>query len=261
MNNKIVITSKDIKDLETGIKKSNNDLNNLHGKNILGMIFLAIGKIAGAIFELIIGILDQIIEKSPEQIQKVADYGWYISEKLGFGNILILIGQANLRNEEEVDKIMNDFISKNTNKIKSDLIKKFPQRAKYFESAFKAHKRKDYISSVPVFLAQIDWISKKLLGVKFFSNKKIMGNYKPKSILWLEKINPDIITEMLLEPLKYKSAFGKHNTEVEETQVTRSKILHGDDIDYDSVTISNKAISLLYYLSTVVYDAKFRFED
>ncbi len=260
MDNKVIITSKDMSNLESGIRKANKDLNDFQGNNVFGILLLAAGKIAGAIFELIVSLLNQIINRSPEYIQKLADYGWYISEKLGFRDIIFLAGNATIGNEVEVDDIMNSFIKKNTNKIKNDLIEKFPQREKYFESAFKAHKRKDYISSIPVFLTQIDWVSKKLLGVKFFSNKKIMGKFRPESVMWLEKINPDIVTEMLLSPLKYKSAFGKHTKDDDRKLVTRNEIFHGDDVDYDNETISNKAISLLHYLSTVVYDAKFKFE-
>lgn len=197
--------------------------------------------------------IEKSIRKYPNSLKMLAEYGWYWP-------FFDFPPTINSKNVNEVDEMMVALIKDNITKIEDDLINEFSHRAKPITAAIKAHKKKEYDLSIPVFFAQTDGICKELIGRNFFGADRSNG-FKPYTYAWTEQFRAFSILGILTEPLKHKGGLNKHHSEDNLIGITRHSVLHGESSDYGNALNSNKALSLLYYVGYIVHKVKENIES
>lgn len=141
---------------------------------------------------------------------------------------------------------IEDYYQQRRAAIEANLVATYPQRARFLQSAFRAHDAKDYAASVVLFLVQADGISHDSFGGELYRNpsKSISVQHK------LKQRTGDWVWDAALAPLRAAlplalSALpgpGKFN---------RHLILHGKSLDYATRENSLRGISLVSYLQAM----------
>jgi len=138
----------------------------------------------------------------------------------------------------EAEKLMINFFKRNLNKLKSNVITKYPEREYIIREAFKAHGKKMFNSSTILFLSQADGISdaKIFRGSKVFNNNIDMKN------------NPSIINILSKE-----TALNVDTRKIDKsnyfTNLNRHAVMHGLEQNYGDEINSLKALSFLCFVS------------
>jgi hypothetical protein len=192
----------------------------------------------------------------PVAVKQLAEYGWFIQMDFGINELQQLSQDLNSERGDRVNTQMVKFFEKNQKKILKRLVDRFPERKEVLNSAFKAHKRKEYFLSVPVFLSQSDGICKKITHKSLFGGDKAKAKeFKPHTYNWANQYEAESIYSIMLEPLKHKGGFNKHYSEFNPIGISRHDILHGASTDYGTQLISCKAMSMVSFVGESVYDA------
>lgn len=208
----------------------------------------------GAILEKSFGIL-------ADDVKVLAEHGWYVPYSVGFHDLRKLGVKLNSERAEEVNRFMVKQVQKKRKDILKMLKMRFPNRRKVLEAAFKAHKKGDYVLSVPVFLSQSDGICKEITQSNLFGGKWDKGQYVPPTATWLSQYRTESVYRFMLEPLKHKAGFNAHKSQFNPIGVSRHEILHGESVDYGNEIISCKAISLLNFVGEWIYEASKHIES
>jgi len=201
-------------------------------------------------------IRNEFAERFPKEIQPIisalADRGWFISGEAGFSSLLELKDFLDQEHAEIIDLKMADWISESIPSIERSLAEDFPERLPFLSAAIRAHSDKEYELSVPIFLIQAEGICLDLLKVKLFSSSSGVPITK-KAINKLE-INP--FTKSMLFPLLEGSGItaSEHERHKYPTCLNRHEILHGIDVKYANRMNSLKALSLIWFLCTILSD-------
>lgn len=217
--------------------------------------FISVSKILEEQSKKIKADLVEVGSKYTEVVELLATYGWFIIPvsfpRLDFDTAYkIKDGKI-----EEADRIMINHIEGHLDYIVRDVIEDNPERNEVLTAALNAHKRKEYLLSVPIFLIQSDGICKKATSKNLFGGKKNKeGKYVPHTRSWAEEqLKADSFLNMLLNPLINKYSFNEANSEINPLGVSRHDILHGSSIAYGSQVISCKSLSLLSYINWVTF--------
>lgn len=150
----------------------------------------------------------------------------------------------------KVDKYMAGYLTDNLKWIRSRLLAKFPDRRKALKSAFAAHNRRDYYSSIPILLSQAEGICIELTGLKLY------GTIKGKPVIskFVKELPEGGMASILLQPLLSQGL-------ITATEGIRNKfpgtfdrygILHGLSTDYGTRLDSLRAISWINYIAEVL---------
>jgi hypothetical protein len=159
------------------------------------------------------------------------------------------------RKNNEIDDFMCNFIESDIDEIIKAVSEKFPKRDRIIKLAFKAHKRKEYELSVPIFLIQSDGICLDILKENLFSRNRKNG--KPKTESMVRNLETSSLMNAFLEPLRNPNIYNSRKREIFYSDIlNRNKILHGETVNYGTKINSLKTISLLNYLITDVYNAE-----
>ena len=181
-----------------------------------------------------------------QALKLLANYGWYISEKLEVIQTIKLVKLCIDDKDFELNtffiKYYSECISNNVN----SLSEKFPDRKIMFEEALKAHNNKLYHCSTLLWITLCDGLCEgelfKLKGDKKAINKWLTDNQTPigylKFIEVITKVNA--IDAYTGNKINYKSQLNRHG------------IVHGFDINYGSEINSLKAFSLLVFIKDIV---------
>ncbi len=147
-----------------------------------------------------------------------------------------------------------DYFKKESRQIESIMLETFPNRAAILKPAFRAHRKKEYSLSVPVFLSQADGICSELLGVGFYSRRK--GS--PRTASATQRFTGSHFMSSLLEPLRIAGALNAFEDERHQYPdvLNRHEVLHGKSVDYATPISSFRALSLLAYVGSALVTAK-----
>jgi hypothetical protein len=195
----------------------------------------------------------QILKKAPDSIKILANYGWYMP--IDFDPVTVNRLAADLK--EGKTKLVDNKLIKHFDlellNIQKKVISNFPNRSKAVIAGFRAHKRKEYYLSIPVFFAQIEGICNELTGTRFF---KIKEN-QPKTLTWVNKFENNSMIRILLEPLYISGPMRQSQDLNNPIGLNRHDVLHGDSLNYgDSKIVAYKVLSLMNYISETVFEAK-----
>ena len=153
-------------------------------------------------FQKLVEAIQKSVQEFPPQLQQalitLAGHGWYIDV---WGLPIPSIGalkNALLRGEIEIaEKTLIEYYDERIDVIESYIIGRFKHRAEIIAAAFAAHKRGEYIMSIPVFFAQTDGICKEIAGRYLFIKKE----GRPEIAVYVEQYTTDRLWRSILQPL------------------------------------------------------------
>jgi hypothetical protein len=184
-------------------------------------------------------------------IDILSKHGWFYDlDMQSTLNIQEIILFYENEKSEEAEKMLINYFNHNIEKIKSQIIERFPDRAKIISAAFRAHENSTYELSVPVFLAQADGICFDLIKYSLFTKTK----NKPETSIYVDSITTDAFRSALLFPLTEPLPISASKKERDEnfSELNRHQVLHGEVVDYGTEINSLKSISLINYISQVL---------
>ena len=184
----------------------------------------------------------------------LANEAWFMDYWLAPRTVMARLIIQKKNNTNSLDSFMCEYFDSKIKKIKENICKKYPNRSKIIKAAFKAHKRKEYELSIPIFLSQSEGICIEITGEKLFQQY----NKRMKTESWINSNVTNKFIKAYLEPFCTPSAIVASKQEKDKYQgiMNRHLILHGIDTDYATKVNSLKAISLLNYVGTFLYEAK-----
>lgn len=196
--------------------------------------------------------------KSREALTTLGEHGWYLDPAMSLPETSSLAESLKQGDVETAGCILADHYRARFPQIMQELVSWYPKHAKILTSAFGAHQRGEHELSVPVFLAQADGICKTSLGVSLYSRQKSRreGNRIPATAKAVEtrQLDQDSIEAAMLHPLKIPLPISASKDELAGllNVLNRHEVLHGTSVDYGTEVNSLKAISLLYYVASVL---------
>lgn len=188
--------------------------------------------------------------RTRKALLNLAEFGWFIDPEMPLSQAFGLdraIDQGDLENAKNE---LVEYYESNLNTIQSRLVKRCPERAHIFEAAFNAHRREEFVLSIPVFLAQADGICKERIDLCFF----ITSDKRPATAKYVKGIPPESYTAAALSPLTEKFELHGNSDPKSDApgEFKRHAIMHGNSTDYGTKVNSLKAISLLSYVESVL---------
>lgn len=200
------------------------------------------------------GRMKQVPGEMAELSVQLAKRGWYLSMDMPFTFLYAVRRALTEKRFQVVDSALMDYFKRQWRRIESVLLDSFPDRAAILKSACRAHRKKNYSLSVPVFLAQADGICSELVGVGFYSRRK--GS--PRTASAMERFGRSSLALSLLEPLRVAGALNAFEDERHQYPdvLNRHEVLHGKSVDYATSISSFRAFSLLAYVGSTLVTAK-----
>jgi hypothetical protein len=197
--------------------------------------------------------LEQSIRQLPDSLIRLANSGWYISWDTAPAKIHEYAQLISENRQIEVDNEIVAELEQETDRIAATLIRNFPHRRNVLKAAIRAHQDQNYYLSIPVFLSQIEGISKEITGFRFYKLK----NNSPVVSSWVSKFEANTFNALLLNPLNIVNESRQLQIVNNPLGINRHDVLHGDCFDYGEDRINSfKCLSQLLYLGDVVFTIK-----
>lgn len=189
-------------------------------------------------------------DRITENLRTLANLGWYTSMEtsLNFPNIVIekLINEG----EESANKIMIEYLDGELEFIKEIIRSHFKHRQAAIFQAITAHQEEKYFLSIPVFFSQTEGICNELTGIRFFVKVYRKKRYRTEELT--ANLRDGSILTLIMEPLKVEGVMRKNQVQGEPIGINRHDVLHGQSIDYGNRVNSYKALSLLFYIISIL---------
>jgi len=176
-------------------------------------------------------------------LRTMAHRGWYFFEELTWG-MVSLYGKYR-KSESDLqwlDVKMEESVLAHAGTTLAQAAQQFPRRADILAKIAERFAAQDYISAVPLILAQSDGMAKDITkACLFYDNKqrkkKFVSSYKitRRADRW--------ILSALLPVLNMQGAFHRGHE-----GLSRHLILHGEDLAYGTSATACKSLSLLGYM-------------
>ena len=187
-------------------------------------------------------------ETFPNQIRILARHGWFASH--WHTPLDVVPRAAALFEKGEVAKghlLMCRHFAEIEAQIEEDLTRDFPARARIIRKAFRAHRAGDHELSIPVFLAQADGIAEPVLTTSIYTRGRTTRRTIGRVVNRVAK--GDMERELLRLVLRNLPLTASRK---QEGELSRHKVLHGEDIDYPSKLNGFRAISFMQYAAYFV---------
>lgn len=184
--------------------------------------------------------------------ENAAMIGWFSTSE----SFLSEMKKAFDQGQESLDQYMISEIDSNYDKIKSSILSLHSDRKDILTCAFELHECKNWIASIPLFLAQTDGVFSDNVGAFLFSEharrkEKLAERFRDKA----DQYMPYLYSPFEVET-QFSSSIGSKSQAKKKNGPNRNGILHGSKkhLDYGSKINSYKCISLLSYVSMVFAD-------
>jgi|SRR5690625_1806762 len=180
----------------------------------------------------------------------LGEQGWYLDPDMPLDALWQLEKEINEGSVHKAEDYLATYFENNLEEIKVRIKTKFPNRYRFVQAAFKAHRNKEYALSIPVLLAQVDGICKDRFNKYLFMKE----DKNPQTAIYAGPFISDSITSALLSPLRIDLpiSISEKGRGEDFTGLNRHMVLHGESLDYDTKINSLKAISLLTYVASVI---------
>lgn len=188
--------------------------------------------------------------RTQEAILLLGRHGWYFDLNMDFFSLWDLRKSLEEGDIQKAENTLLHYFEDHLDYIESSIVQKFPNREKIIQPAFKAHRRKEYVLSIPVLLSQTDGICKEVVGDYFFLKK----DKKPKTAQYVEQIAANTLRAALSSPLAHTLPISASESDrsADFNELNRHLVLHGDSLDYGTKTNSVKGISLINYIAQIL---------
>lgn len=178
--------------------------------------------------------------------------GWYLDPGLDFKRLFEIADLFEAESHDDARVILCEHFDQRAEAIGVEVAARFPARSRAVMAAIAAHRRGEYVLSIPVLLAQADGVCTELIGVQLYSRR----DGKPQIAAHLRLKDRTPIMASLLHPLSLTMPVSAGQKERLEAQygdlLNRHSVLHGESTDYDTRINSCRALSLLVYVSWVL---------
>ncbi len=183
--------------------------------------------------------------------KRVADLGkngWYCdvgnNQKDFFSFLLDTISKEKANTDER----LTQYYSSNLTRIEENLIKLYPHREKFLNKGFSAHKKGDYIVSIPLLLMFTDGITFEKVDTSIYgSNKNSLRINKS----YLDNLEIDELQRATLSAISNFTAINQKESSGQEAEINRNVILHGKNLTYGTEINSLKIISFANYVAGI----------
>ena len=138
--------------------------------------------------------------RTQEALILLGTHGWYFDLEMPITALWQLKKAITKGNIKEAEDALIEYFENKLDEIEESIVKRFPHRDKIIRIAFKAHRRKEYELSIPVFLSQTDGICKEVINAHLFRRK----NNKPRTEY--DGSNRPLIPVQIGHPIRNKSA-------------------------------------------------------
>jgi hypothetical protein len=191
---------------------------------------------------------DEIPKRVKELILKLGKRGWFLTGDFTATEFVHWKKLLESNDEPALDKHFIEYFRTRVKGIEKEVIQLFPQRKQIIQSAFRAHKRKNYLLSVPVLYIQADGICLDKLGFMLFKKQRKTDS-SPTIATIIDELKIPAWERALMEPLIAELPLNANTRSLKSEQLpfNRHAILHGLTSDYGNEENSLKAISLLGY--------------
>jgi hypothetical protein len=193
-----------------------------------------------------------IEERLKSNLMLLAKRGWYLNGEMSLRLVNIIGEEISKGKYGNADKYMSYYYDENYKTIKKNILNEFSNRSKILNKAFRAHERKEYSLSIPIFLIQADGICYDTAKVSLYGKEK----NKPKIAYVIESLNVGNYTSAMLLPISrniplYANENERTEPDYPKGSLNRHQVLHGETINYGNKLNSYKTISLLSYVSLI----------
>lgn len=188
--------------------------------------------------------------RTQEALLILGQHGWYMDPEMSHPSLWELKDALSEGDITEAEAALVEYFEERISEIEASITKRFPHRSHLINSAFGAHRREEYVLSIPVLLAQVDGICKETVGQYLFMREA----KKPSTAVYVARIAADAYTAALLSPLAEVLPISASVNERPEgfSGLNRHIVLHGESLDYGCKVNSLKAISLVNYVAHVL---------
>ncbi len=187
-------------------------------------------------------------------LRTLGEHGWYLDMEMTPGTLAQLAESFDHGDIEAAEGTLATYYRERLVALAADLVHWFSARQRILGRAFDAHHRGEYELSVPVFLAQADGICQECLGVQLYSKRG--GKPRTAHAIEARQLAQDSLEAALLHPfeltLPISASAPERRSPGIEALLNRHRVLHGVEVNYGTELNSLKAISLLYYVASVL---------
>ena len=183
-----------------------------------------------------------------EALEKLAIRGWFFGPNMPV-NVIRPLGFIVESEGEAVDTAFGRLVCGQLDEIEREVTEYYPHRSDLLREAFCAHRQGLYSLSVQSFLIQSDGIFFEKHKVTLFTKK---GNTRAKTLADKEEISP--FRQTIRHPLGVNLTLWQGTGALEHSfaGLNRHKVLHGNQLNYNSEVHSLQALSFLHYLCWVL---------
>lgn len=193
-----------------------------------------------------------------ENLLLLASAGWFLDPEMTFPQVTEFA--AALSNDADVaEELLVTYFHHRLDEIESFLVGSYPLRANLLAAAFRAHRRGEYVLSIPVLLAQADGICEEATTKSLFRRK----DKRPATADYVGRFSDYTLEAAFLSPLASVTLVNELKDERESNPAAfnRHAIMHGEALEYGNKMNGLKAIALINYLAFVLrksadHDAK-----
>ncbi len=192
--------------------------------------------------------------KMQAAILLLAEDGWYLDLDMPVPGIWELAETVAKGEVTEVEEALCEYYEERLPEIEKSISEKFPHRAHLIRAAFGAHRREEYILSIPVMLAQVDGICQDITKESIFMSDR-SDHKKPRTAKYVARCAAaESFRAALLTPLSQKLPISASKSErvAGSDELYRHAVLHGEDLNYGTKKNGLKAVSLLNYIAQIL---------
>lgn len=188
-------------------------------------------------------------DRMRDALKIMGENGWYIDWELPIPTIIAVAKGFSEGMAEESHEVLCQHYEERLDTIKENLIRSYPHRSLILSAAIEAHQEGKYYLAIPVFLSQADGICNEILGTQLYKKR----NGIPATAQFIDSEDDRLITAML-HPLAIPLPISANIAErfMFPGALNRHAVLHGEDVTYGSQLNSYRAISLLFYVASVL---------
>lgn len=195
---------------------------------------------------------ESLPEKMKTALLNLAKEGWFFDMEMEISALWEMEKTLDDGDSEIVEAILVEYFEKNLNYIQERIFKVCSHRKDILKQVFDTHRKGYYAASVALSMTQIDGICYEKIGGHYFMRK----DRKPKTAKYVDSLPEGDFLKILMAPLSVSLPIHASEGERDEnfSHMNRHMILHGESIDYGTKINSLKAISMLNYISQILFD-------
>lgn len=208
------------------------------------------------IFQTAVQAVAEVAARLPAHLSQVgtelAKRGWYISDSMDLSDTSQIENLLESNKMDDVDSFMTPIVRNRIPDLEKLIREHYPKRAAIVSLALDAHSRGEYALVIPTLLCQTEGICLDVVNTKLYKTKRKV----PVISVVLEQYQTDDFLAAVLKPLETDLGIVARQ-EIRDRfpgVMNRHEVIHGIDTEYATELNSLKAISLLDYVATIMWE-------